>query len=135
MDEKPHYNLLKNIREALDTLAFGGLERVEINGDNSVILRYPVGGIWILNNYIQFYLGKEAYQLNLDNKELRIIAYLFEVRNEELFIPTVQAWIDRRKNLEEKQDYTDKLRLIQNEVSYLYDKIEDIIKKEVKESL
>jgi hypothetical protein len=133
MDEKPHF--LKNIREALDTLSLGNLEKVEINGNNCVILRYPVGDIWILNNYIQFYLGKEAYQLNLDNKELRIIAYLFEVRNEELFIPTVQAWIDRREKLKEKQDYTDKLRLIQNEVSYLYDKIEDIIKKEVKESL
>jgi len=135
MDEKPHYNLLKNIREALDTLAFGRLEKIEIDGNGSVILKYPVGGIWILDNYVQFYLGKDGYELNLNNEELDVISYLFKVRNEELFIPTIQAWIDRRIELNKKQDYTDKLRLIQNEVSYLYDKIEDISKKEVKESL
>ena len=134
MDEKPHYNLLKNIREALDTLAFGRLEKIQIM-ENKIIFRYPIASIWIYEENLKIYIMKGGFELGFNEDELNAISYLFKVRDEELFIPTIQAWIDRRKNLEEKQDYTNKLRLIQNEVSYLYDKIEDIIKKEVKESL
>ena len=136
MDNEHYYNLqTEKIQNALDNLLFGNLERVEIYQNVEVILRYPQGNVWLSESSIAFSTPVKGMMIELNANEIKAIAYLHEMRASSIFIPTIEAWNGKRKKLEEKQDYIDKLRLIQNEVSYLYDKIEDIIKKEVKESL
>lgn len=134
MNEEPHYNLLKNIRESLDVLYLGGMKKIVIK-DKDVILEYQGLSIWITESCMRFQLHLQGTTADLNTEEMTSLTYLMKIRSYSDFLPAVQNWIDKKYNLNKKQDYTDKLRLIQNEVSYLYDKIEDIIKKEVKESL
>ena len=129
----------EKVIEALETLTVGNQKKVEIIKDEIcfyITYKELNFKVWIRKNYIEIISSFDTNAtLVLDEVDFEAISYLFAVRGHEPFIRTIQNWIDKKSKVDAKQNYTNKLRLIQNEVSYLYDKIEDIIKKEVKESL
>jgi len=132
MDKELDSRLSLCIYEALDVLASGRLETIEITS-NKIIFRYPIGNIWIYEENLKIYLMKGGFEFSFSEKEMDAICYLFKVRNKDGFIQIIQTWIDKRDEAKAKKNHINKLIQIQKDLSYLFGRINSVIEEGIKE--